>query len=774
MKARTLTLLAAVIAVLGLAGVAGAMALGGSGHPSQRGSVILGGIPSNPTANPTTHTLYVPIQCRSVCNGPPGSKAADVLDLINTAKCNAIVVSRCQVVGTAQVGKGPLAVAIDQRTDTLYVANSGEANSGGSVAVVDGARCNAIVRTHCGHVLATIRTGGFDVAEALDPRTHTLYVAAPSGDVFVINVAKCTVATTNGCHQRVRKVKDALGPDSIDVDLATNTIYVANGGTNSPGNTVSVIDGATCNGSTGVGCRHTPRTIAVGSAPYSLAVDQATDTVYVANNNDNTVSVINGGTCNSTANAGCHRNPWTVNTGGGPTFAAVDQSRHTLFVVNETDDTISGINTRTCNGHNHAGCPQRARNQRATFNPPTGYNPAAFALDAGTGTAYLISFSSKFLAPMSLKRCDALVTTGCRVEAPSLPLSLAFPEVDPATDTIYAANAGKPGIAVVNGATCNAQHLSGCSPVATIPFAHEQANLGAIDPVTHTLYASDAFSDTVSAIDIKHCNAHDTSGCSASAPKITVGPGPSLPVLDTTTHTLYVDEGANHSNQIAVVDASTCNAKITSGCGQKPAQIIVGPNTYTIAVSTSTDTVYAAVLGPNFLNNSVWVVNGAMCNATDHSGCGSAVVAKARVGLGPFNVIVDDATHSVYVDNNADGDRPGTVSVMNGATCNGAVTTSCARDKATATVGRSPTGMAFDSAAQRLYVADYSHAAVSIVDTSGCNAADTSGCEKPVPEQFVGSQPGFLFVNQKKKTVYATTSGLIPGTGAWSIFPTSP
>jgi DNA-binding beta-propeller fold protein YncE len=758
----------AAAATLAFGGLAGASVMaGGADLSAQRGSIRLDGSPGVPAANLQTHTLYVPIQCGHA-NSCPGKPTGHVLDIIDTSRCNISVVSGCRVVGTAPGGDGPLAVTIDEKTDTVYVEDGS-----GAVSVLDGGRCNAVVRTRCG-VLATIRTGGFDVAGALNPKTHTLYTAAPSVGVFAINVARCNANTIQGCHQNVRKVKDPRGPDAVDVDLATNTVYAADGGTNSPGDTVSVISGANCDGSTGRGCGHAPRTITVGSVPFWVTVDQATDTVYVANNNDGTVSVINGARCNATATSGCQRALRAVGTGGGVAYMSVDESRHTLFAINQTDDTISEINTRTCNGHTASGCPQRARNERATFNPPRGENPGAFALIPATGTAYLVTpGSGAFLAAVSIKRCNALTTAGCRVEAPSVPLDLAFPEVDPATDTIYAANGFKPGIAVLNGATCNAHRLSGCTPVATIPFAHPQANLGSIDQSTHTLYAADTFANTLWAINIQHCNAHDTSGCSATASKVTVGPGPGLPVLDPATHTLYVPEGANHSNQIAVVDASTCNATNTSGCGQKPAHIQTGINTYTIGLSTSTDTVYAMVLGPNFLNNTVWVINGATCNATDHAGCATAVTAKAKVGPGPFAVAVDDATHTVYVAINASGEAPGTVSVINGATCNGSKTSSCGSTKPAVTVGRSPVALALDPSANRLYVADYSHAAVSIVDTSSCNSGHVSGCSKPAPEQNVGSQPGNVVVNQMEKTVYAPTHDLATGGGAWSIFPTA-
>ena len=76
---------------------------------------------------------------------------------------------------------------------------------------------------------------------------------------------------------------DKAGPAWLDVDAATGTVYAANSGASGDGDTVSVIDGVSCNGHTGRGCGRAPPTVTVGSGPFGIAVDQASDTVYVAN-----------------------------------------------------------------------------------------------------------------------------------------------------------------------------------------------------------------------------------------------------------------------------------------------------------------------------------------------------------------------------------------------------------------------------------------------------------------------------------------------------------
>jgi DNA-binding beta-propeller fold protein YncE len=678
--------------------------------------------------------------------------------------------ARCRVIAKARAGKIPLAEVIDRKTDTIYVGDGP-----GTVTVVDGARCNAEVTRGCGKPLATIKTGGFLVALAFNPKTRTVYAAnaGPNGSVFVIDAAKCNADTTKGCGRPVREVKDPLIPDAVAVDRATDTVYAANGGPMGNGHTVSVIDGATCNGSNGSGCGQAPRAVKVGSGAFWDVVDQKTNTVYVANHNDGTVSVINGTRCNAKVSSGCRGAHAAVPTGAGVGFLAVDDSRHTVFALNQDDDTMSAINTKTCNGSVTSGCGKRARNERARVNPPYGYNPNEFALIPRTDTAYLVNVGGEpFLGAISVARCNATDTSRCRLEAPTARDHEFLFSLDRATHTLYAGNAEHPRIDVINTATCHAGHLSGCRPVAHIPMPHPQANLSPVDHKTHTLYASDPFANTISVIDVAHCNAADTSGCAAPAPKLTVGPGPGSPVLDDATHTLYAPEGANDSNQVAVVNIAACHAGHTSGCGQAPATVTVAKGTFVIALSRATDTVYAAGsgFGSPGLGHTVAVINGANCNGHDHSGCGHPV-ATAKVGLAPFGLAVNDRTHTVYVSNNEDGDLPGTVSLINTATCNGSHTAGCSGHKPTVLVGRSPGLVAVDRIANRIYVGNFASAAVSVINGRACRAGHPQGCAKPAPEQAVGSTPQGIAVDETNHSVYVAN---VLGPGYLSVFKTSP
>jgi DNA-binding beta-propeller fold protein YncE len=265
------------------------------------------------------------------------------------------------------------------------------------------------------------------------------------------------------------------------------------------------------------------------------------------------------------------------------------------------------------------------------------------------------------------------------------------------------------------------------------------------------------------------CNAENTSGCAHPSPVITVGQFPGPPALNPVTRTLYVPYGTTAS-QVGVVNAATCNATDTSGCGQAPAVVKVGQCTFSLAVSAATDSVYAPSSGSVASNctdgDTVSVINGATCNAANHSGCGH-LAATAKAGLRPFGVAVDDRTHTVYVINNANGDLPGTVSVINGATCNGTDTAGCGGHFPVMLTGRMPQAVTVDPGTGFVYVADFASAAVSVLNGSRCNAETTAGCKAAADQQPVGSGPQGIALNQHTHTVYVADVYL---QGSMSIF----
>jgi YVTN family beta-propeller protein len=99
----------------------------------------------------------------------------------------------------------------------------------------------------------------------------------------------------------------------------TNKIYVAN---NNDG-TVTVIDGAS----------NSTTTVTVGSYPNWVDVNTLTNKVYVANGSDNTVTIIDGATNGTT----------TIAVGSGPSWLAVNRVTNKIYVANANNNSVSVI-----------------------------------------------------------------------------------------------------------------------------------------------------------------------------------------------------------------------------------------------------------------------------------------------------------------------------------------------------------------------------------------------------------------------------------------------
>jgi hypothetical protein len=255
------------------------------------------------------------------------------------------------------------------------------------------------------------------------------------------------------------------------------------------------------------------------------------------------------------------------------------------------------------------------------------------------------------------------------------------------------------------------------------------------------------------------CNAENTSGCGSVTAKIKIGVGPGPPEVNPATSTMYVTYTYPSENKIAVVNTATCNAENTTGCGQTPAVVKVGPGTEAAAVSTRFNTVYA----PSAVDNNVALINGATCDGTDHAGCGH-LAGVAKVGADPFGLAIDDATHTVYVANGDFDDLPSTVSVIDAATCNATDTTGCTRPFPVTPAGHGPIYVAVDTSTNTVYVADNSNAAVTVFNGARCDATTTSGCATAGRLHPIAFQPVDFGVDTVNHTVYVTVSGA-PGNG---------
>ena len=254
-------------------------------------------------------------------------------------------------------------------------------------------------------------------------------------------------------------------------------------------------------------------TVSVGVNPVGVAVDSSTRTVYVANTGGSTVSVIDAGRCNAGDPKGCRQPPAAVAVGGAPLAVTVDRPERTAYVSNLGDATVSMIDTGACNAAHAAGCGQA---------PPTvsvGGSPGLSAVDPATGTVYV-------------------------------------PDFDDGT------------VSMIDGATCNATHLTGCAATATVAVGSGPQAV-AIDRATHTAFVANFNDGTVSLIDTATCNATHHGGCGATPATVAVGEGADALVVDGPSHTVYVAVGPpERLGALAMIDGATCNARATAGCAR--------------------------------------------------------------------------------------------------------------------------------------------------------------------------------------------------------------
>jgi YVTN family beta-propeller protein len=720
--------------------VATAVAASRTGLPNTvPGRIATGADPVALAIDAATHTVYV--------------GTATGLSVINDSACSGTASAGCEqpqkeiAFGTAS----PVAAAVDEATDTVYAVNE----VGGTVSVVNGAACNASVATGCGRSPQQVDVGNAPDGVAIDQTTDTVYVAnSQDNTVSVINGATCNAKATSGCGQAPPTISIGDGPQGLAVDDLTNTVYVAEANDGR----VSVIDGATCDATVTTGCEQAPPAIGLGDGvtPTSVAVDQATDTVYAvaAGPGLGSVSVINGASCNATVSDGCQQVPIESTIGGAPVGVSFDAATRNVFVLNQGDDSVSVINGATCNAVVTTSCGQQS------VQIATGANPAALAVDSASKTIYVSNQNDNDVSVLAIGACTPADTTGCR-QIPSSTSVGAGPvgaAIDSATNTIYVANQDDNSLSVINGATCNARVSSGCATRWTTATTGDNPLAVAVNQTTDTVYVANASPEnnpdgsaqsldgsTVSVIDGAHCNASNTSRCNSPS-TIRVGQGPASIAIDEATNTIYVtnfDDGT-----VSVIDGAACDAEATTGCATSPRTILVGGSLEGIAFDSATGTVYVA----DTREDNVAVINAKTCNARVTTGC-TQTPASIAVGKLPRGMAIDISTDTVYVANYGDH----TLSVINGATCDAGTTTGCAQRPSAMTTGVSPKrGVAVDQTTDAVFVDSYYPDDVDVFNGATCNSTVTTGCDQQPVAVPAGGQPVSVLVNPATDTVYAS------------------
>ena len=160
-------------------------------------------------------------------------------------------------------------------------------------------------------------------------------------------------------------------------------------------------------------------TIAVGSGPFGVAFSPDATTAYTANNNNNSVSVINTATNTVTA---------TIAVGTNPAGVAVSPDGTTAYITNQSGNSVSVINTAT---------------NTVTATIAVGSSLYGVAVSPDGTTAYTANYSSNSVSVIN----TATNTVTATIAVGSRPYGVA---VSPDGTTAYTANYGSNSVSVIH------------------------------------------------------------------------------------------------------------------------------------------------------------------------------------------------------------------------------------------------------------------------------------------------------------------------------------
>ncbi len=276
-----------------------------------------------------------------------------VTNMIYTTNSNSQTVSAISgttnnVVATILVGEDPRDMLINTKTNTIYIANEGSR----TISVIDGTTNNVVATIPVCNISGAESTFAIDRAEnkiyvtcagpegAIDVISGTINKVIdtipvghdPTNVVFNPNTSMLYTANNGDYTVSVVSAKTDkvvaiipvdLFPSVIEINPDTNMIYVANE-FNCSSDKLSVIDGET---------NKVVAKIRIGCA-QNIAIDSSDDIIYAVHYSSNSISVISGKT-NTIID--------TIPVGALPTSIAINNVTKTVYVANWRSDFVSVI-----------------------------------------------------------------------------------------------------------------------------------------------------------------------------------------------------------------------------------------------------------------------------------------------------------------------------------------------------------------------------------------------------------------------------------------------
>ena len=252
-------------------------------------------------------------------------------------------------------------------------------------------------------------------------------------------------------------------------------------------------------------------TINVGGGPEGMAYDPSNGDIYVANNNYNSVSVIN----NNTVIA-------NISVGREPVYIAYDSFNGCMYVTNGGTSNVTVFNATTYQSVASINFSSYGASWGITYNP---FNKNIYLVIFSNNTILVINSSTNTI-------------TG-RIWVGQCPYEILY---DPENNYMYVTNDESSDIYVIDSSTNKV--------IATISlgywgqYGYIRMPWGmAYDPQTHLLYVAEYFSGTVSVINPKN---------NSVVARVDVGVGPCNLAYDPSNGYIYV---ANwYSGTISIIE----------------------------------------------------------------------------------------------------------------------------------------------------------------------------------------------------------------------------
>jgi YVTN family beta-propeller protein len=250
----------------------------------------------------------------------------------------------------------------------------------------------------------------------------------------------------------------------------------------------------------------------VGSLPWAVAVNPVTNRVYVANEHDHSVSVIDGASNAVIASPAI---------GTGPYAMAVNLVTNKVYVANSKGDSMSVID---------------GASNLVIATPPVGTYPVGVAVNPVTNRVYVANYYANSLSVIDGESNTVVAT----LSVGTGPCAVA---VNPVTNNIYAVNRRDNTVSVIDGAS---------NIVVATPSVGESPYRVAVNPVTNRIYVANIYDSSVSVID-------GASNAVVATPA--VGGEPQALAVNPVTNKVYV-ANYNHNSLSVIQEVPVYDTKV--------------------------------------------------------------------------------------------------------------------------------------------------------------------------------------------------------------------